>query len=1185
MNLRAQTGMSMGKQLQIQQFIVDKRIDICHLQESHIDEDTFSTCDYITSNFEIFANNSLNKYGTASLVRSDIQIQNIGMDQEGRVIVFDVARGFTCGNFYLPSGNGHIPRSKREKYSSEIIPQLMIHHLDAGIAGGDFNCIIHKKDATKNPEQKISPSLRRLTETFSWEDSYRSLYPTNTIYSRYYESDRHGEGASRIDRAYHWGGVEVLEASYHSLAFSDHMAHVVKYELPTPINRILSPKSRPCFKVKPSVVTDPIFQARLEEKMREWQIVKDIGVDVLIWWEEMVKPGIKYLAKQRGRELNKERRGLLNLLIVRQAYLTKKVVSGRMQSLEELKHVHLKIEKWYNEESNKIILQTQVKDLEVSEKVRIYHHSLHQKSVKKSSILRLQTEEGLKEGHKACAEYLEQSVASHLLQPANLDPVAQQVLLAEVQKVFTQEDNEMMCKLPEKQEVLKVLQSCTPHAAPGTDGLTAFLYKQHWNIIGDSLTAVVQAVFRGKKPTASQRTSMMVFGTKPKKKNSEKPSDKRKISLLNVDFKIMSGVEAARLRSTMTRTVSPHQLVAGTDRRIHHGIALARDAIQAAGKSREGCGILDTDLISAFCNMVLMWALKVMEAKGLCQEACSRLLNLYTDNYSIVVVNNVLGKCVKNTRMTIRQGDKISMEIFTFGIDPVLIYLESRLKGILIYKMPVQGPMPAPTPPPYRINPRTAGRQAPRAPAPATTLPPLELRYKLIGYCDDLKPSITSMNEFIIVDQAMTIFEKSSGCMMHRDPTSGKCKFLPLGRWKGTLTQEDLPCNFFKLSDHLDMLGVTLKSTYTATRKSNGDELQSRIQNIIGPWRTGRHMALTSRPHLINSTVLSKIYHRCTTGDLRVCDTTNITKQVKSWLYSDLLERPQIIAQHRNTEDGGLGLQNIETRALSFLISSFLETSINRNFQHNLYHEALLRYYVLDETIPKPDIPPYFRGNFFPTIRRLHSSILGIKNITVKMIYRFLIEDITMTETQDDSPRSLIPLRVELASPDTDWPHTWKLARQRPLGPQLSSFLFKLLHNILPTGERVARILLAASPNCTRCAQDPPVIETLYHSLVTCPANTGATAILINCLSQYDPNITAQKILTLNFQVETSLEIPITWVIASYLFSIWSLRSEKKQITQYKIRSDLEASCRILSETRFINISTSVREILNSLFP
>ena len=131
---------------------------------------------------------------------------------------------------------------------------------------------------------------------------------------------------------------------------------------------------------------------------------------------------------------------------------------------------------------------------------------------------------------------------------------------------------------------------------------------------------MTQAVFRGQQPTASQRTSLMVFGTKPKKKNSLKAADKRKISLLNSDLKL--------LRSTMTRTVSPHQLVAGSDRRLHHGIALARDAIQAAGRSRAGCRILDIDLVSAFCNMVLTWSLVVLNKKGLCKEACDRLTNI-----------------------------------------------------------------------------------------------------------------------------------------------------------------------------------------------------------------------------------------------------------------------------------------------------------------------------------------------------------------------------------------------------------------------------------------------------------------------------------------------------------------------------------------------------------------------------
>ena len=182
---------------------------------------------------------------------------------------------------------------------------------------------------------------------------------------------------------------------------------------------------------------------------------------------------------ERGRELNKERRGQLNLLLVRQAHLTKKVQADVFGKLLELKEVSMIMGKWYIEESNKIAIQANIKDLEQSENVRIYHHALHQKSIKNSSILRLQTDAGLLEGYRACAEYLEQSVASHLLQPAALDPMAQQVLLADVKVVFTEQDNKMLCTLPTKEEVWKVLMSCESHSAPGNDGISAYVYKQH----------------------------------------------------------------------------------------------------------------------------------------------------------------------------------------------------------------------------------------------------------------------------------------------------------------------------------------------------------------------------------------------------------------------------------------------------------------------------------------------------------------------------------------------------------------------------------------------------------------------------------------------------------------------------------------------------------------------------------
>ena len=161
---------------------------------------------------------------------------------------------------------------------------------------------------------------------------------------------------------------------------------------------------------------------------------------------------------------------------------------------------------------------------------------------------------------------------------------AHAALLAEVDEDFTEADNQKLLSRPTRKEVLETVSESNLHAAPGTDGLTSYFYKQCFNVIGDPLTDVVKAVFSGSKPTASQRTSKMVFGSKPKKTASFKPSDKRRISLLNCDFKTISGIESRRFKETATRTLSPYQLVAGDDRRIHHGINLARDAIQATTK-------------------------------------------------------------------------------------------------------------------------------------------------------------------------------------------------------------------------------------------------------------------------------------------------------------------------------------------------------------------------------------------------------------------------------------------------------------------------------------------------------------------------------------------------------------------------------------------------------------------------
>ena len=104
-----------------------------------------------------------------------------------------------------------------------------------------------------------------------------------------------------------------------------------------------------------------------------------MGLDVLLWWDIMVKPGIKKLAIHRSKQLNLEKRGKLNLLLIRQAYLSNKLQSGDFTKYAELKTVQLDIEAWYQKQAEKILIQSWSKEVSSSEKVRIYHHDLHKK--------------------------------------------------------------------------------------------------------------------------------------------------------------------------------------------------------------------------------------------------------------------------------------------------------------------------------------------------------------------------------------------------------------------------------------------------------------------------------------------------------------------------------------------------------------------------------------------------------------------------------------------------------------------------------------------------------------------------------------------------------------------------------------------------------------------------------------
>ena len=63
--------------------------------------------------------------------------------------------------------------------------------------------------------------------------------------------------------------------------------------------------------------------------MVSWKSLRGYGLDTLVWWEMVVNPGIR----KRSKELSMEKRESLNLLLLRQCYLTRKIQLGRTNHL------------------------------------------------------------------------------------------------------------------------------------------------------------------------------------------------------------------------------------------------------------------------------------------------------------------------------------------------------------------------------------------------------------------------------------------------------------------------------------------------------------------------------------------------------------------------------------------------------------------------------------------------------------------------------------------------------------------------------------------------------------------------------------------------------------------------------------------------------------------------------------
>ncbi|KAJ8050212.1 hypothetical protein HOLleu_03322 [Holothuria leucospilota] len=143
---------------------------------------------------------------------------------------------------------------------------------------------------------------------------------------------------------------------------------------------------------------------------------------------------------------------------------------------------------------------------------------------------------------------------------ADVDEGLHQSLLGNIDKTPSKEENDGLGSPLTVDELWKAVAKMKGGKAPGSDGIPVEFYKRFWGTVGHDLRDVFASAFLAGSLSPSQRTGVITL--LPKSGDPLEPKNKRPITLLNVDYKILAKALCNRLGTVMPDLVGSFQTCA-----------------------------------------------------------------------------------------------------------------------------------------------------------------------------------------------------------------------------------------------------------------------------------------------------------------------------------------------------------------------------------------------------------------------------------------------------------------------------------------------------------------------------------------------------------------------------------------------------------------------------------------------